>query len=54
MLNVFQAEEAGCRIITVTPDILKKLSLYGKDLDAMSLDTVKTFYEDGQKAGFAL
>jgi len=54
VLNVFQAEEAGCRIITVTPDILKKLSLYGKDLDAMSLDTVKTFYEDGQKAGFAL
>lgn len=54
LLNVFQAEDIGCQVITVTPDIIKKLSLYGKDLDEYSLETVKMFYEDGQKAGFAL
>ena len=50
MLNIFHADEAGCRVITVTHDILKKLSLVGKKLDEYSLDTVKMFYEDAQKA----
>ncbi len=54
LLNIFQADEIGCHIITVTNDILKKLSLVGKDLAEYSLDTVKMFYEDGRKAGFAL
>ncbi len=54
LLNVFQADTIGCHIITVTNDILKKLSLVGKDLDEYSLDTVKMFFEDGRKAGFAL
>ncbi|MBI2915713.1 MAG: transaldolase [Elusimicrobia bacterium] len=54
VLNIFQAQDCGCHIITVTPDILKKLSLLGKDLKELSLDTVKTFYEDGQKAGFSI
>jgi len=54
LLNIFQADEIGCHIITVTNDVLKKLSLVGKDLDAYSLDTVTMFFEDGQKAGFSL
>ena len=54
LLNIFQADAIGCQIITVTHDILKKLSLYGKDLDEYSLETVKMFYEDGQKAGYRL
>lgn len=54
VLNVFQADEIGCQVITVTHDIIKKLSLYGKDLTEYSLETVKMFYEDGQKAGFSL
>ena len=54
LLNVFQAHEMGCHIITVTNDILKKLSLVGKDLADYSLDTVKMFHDDAQKAGFAL
>ena len=54
LLNIFQADEIGCHIITVTNDILKKLSLVGKELDDYSLDTVKMFYEDGRKAGFTL
>src|SRR5687767_11745498 len=54
LLNIFQAEECGCRIITVTPDILKKLAMVGKSLDELSLDTVKMFYNDASAAGFTL
>lgn len=54
LLNVFQAHAIGCHIITVTNDILKKLSLVGKSLDEYSLDTVKMFHRDAQKADFAL
>src|SRR4051812_9675482 len=46
LLNIFQADAIGCHIITVTHDILKKLSLVGKDLDEFSLETVKMFYDD--------
>lgn len=52
LLNIFQADAVGCHIITATNDILKKLSLIGKDLDTYSLDTVKMFYDDGMAAGF--
>lgn len=54
LLNIFHADEIGCHVITVTHDILKKLALVGKDLDEYSLDTVKMFYSDAQKAGFNL
>jgi transaldolase len=54
LLNIFHADEIGCHIITVTHDLLKKLSFVGKDLDEFSLDTVKMFYSDAQKAGFRL
>jgi transaldolase len=54
LLNIFQADAIGCHIITVTPDILRKLSLVGKSLDVYSLDTVKMFYEDARAAGFSL
>lgn len=54
LLNVFQADAIGCQIITVTNDILKKLALVGKDLNDYSLETVKMFYDDAQKAGFEL
>jgi len=54
LLNIFQADDIGCHVITVTNDILKKLSLVGYDLDQYSLDTVKMFYNDAIKAGFKL
>ena len=54
LLNIFQADDVGCHIITATNDILKKLSLVGKDLTAYSLDTVKMFYTDAVAAGFKL
>ncbi|MGA3017610.1 MAG: transaldolase [Bryobacteraceae bacterium] len=54
LLNVFQADAIGCHIITATPDVLKKLSLVGKDLAEYSLDTVKMFADDAAKSGFTL
>ena len=54
VLNVFQAADCGCHIITATPDILKKLDMAGKDLDDLSLDTVAMFRADAVAAGFTL
>jgi transaldolase len=54
LLNVFHADQVGCQVITVTNDILKKLSLVGFDLDEYSLDTVKMFHTDAAGAGFKL
>jgi transaldolase len=54
LLNIIQADQIGCHIITVTNDILKKVKQIGYDLGQYSLDTVKMFYEDAQKAGFTL
>jgi transaldolase len=54
LLNVFQADEIGCHIITATNDILKKLELVGYDLTTYSLDTVKMFRRDAVEAGFSL
>ncbi|QWD13025.1 transaldolase [Polynucleobacter paneuropaeus] len=54
LLNIFQADEIGCHVITVTPDIIKKLSLVGYSLESYSLDTVKMFYADATSAGYKL
>ena len=55
VLNVFQAATCGCHIVTVPHDILKKLlELGGKDLDELSLDTVRMFHRDAVAAGFSL
>jgi transaldolase len=54
LLNVFHADSIGCQIITVTNDILAKLTLVGKDLTEYSLDTVKMFHNDAAKVGYAI
>jgi transaldolase len=55
VLNIFQAEECGCHVVTVPHDILgKALKLVGVGLEALSLDTVKMFAQDAQAAGFSL
>jgi transaldolase len=55
VLNVFQAAACRCHIVTVPHDILKKLiQLGGKDLDELSLDTVRMFHHDARAAGFKL
>ena len=54
LLNVFQADEIGCHVITATGDILKKLPLVGKDLHEFSQETVQMFRGDAVKSGYSL
>lgn len=54
LLNIFQANEIGCHVITVTNDLLSKLKMVGYDLESYSLDTVKMFHNDALAAGFRL
>ena len=54
LLNIIQADDIGCHIITVTHDILTKLDRIGYSLEELSLDTVKMFHNDAEKAGFRL
>ena len=54
VLNIVQAENVGCHIITVTHDLLAKLSGLNRDLDDVSLDTVKMFFDDATRSGLVL
>ena len=54
LLNIFHADGIGCHIITVTHDILKKLTIVGKPLDEYSLETVKMFHDDAIAAKFSV
>lgn len=54
VLNVIQADQVGCHVITVTRDLLNKLNLLGKDLLQYSLETVQMFHRDAAAAGFSL
>jgi len=54
LLNVFHAEAVGCDIITMTNDLLAKLTNAGKDLGQFSLETVRMFRDDAVKAGYTL
>jgi transaldolase len=54
LLNIFQADSIGCHIITVTPDLLRKLPLVGRNLEELSLETVRMFYDDATAAGYSL
>jgi transaldolase len=54
LLNIFQANDVGCHIITATDSVLSKLKTVGKDLDEYSLETVKMFYNDAAHSGYQL
>jgi transaldolase len=54
LLNIVQAESVGCHVITLTPELLKKLDLIGRDLTEVSLDTVRMFLRDAVAAGLQL
>jgi transaldolase len=54
VLNVAQADEVGCHIITLTEGLLAKLGTLGKDLAEFSLDTVRMFHRDAEAAGYVL
>lgn len=52
VFNIYEADQIGCDIITVTSDIIKKLELKGKDLDEFSRETVQMFFDDALSSGF--
>ena len=54
LLNIFQADEAGCDIITVSHELLAKLSIIGKNLNEYSLETVQMFHRDAATSGFGI
>jgi transaldolase len=54
LYNVFQAEQAGCDIITVTPEILAKRGMIGKDLDELSRETVRMFNDAATDAAYSI
>lgn len=54
LLNIFQANDVGCQIITATDSVLSKLKVVGKDLDDYSLETVQMFYNDAAHSGYQL
>ena len=54
LLNIFQANDIGCHIITATDSVLSKLKVVGKDLGQYSLETVQMFYNDAAQSGYQL
>ncbi len=54
VLNIFQADEIGCEIITCTNDMIAKLSLVGKDLTDYSRETVQMFYKDATASAYSI
>ncbi len=52
--NLYQAAKCGCHIITIPPEIMKKIKLYRYDLDKLSLEAVKMFKSDSEKANYKL
>jgi transaldolase len=52
--DIVRANDIGCHVITVTYDLLKKLDLFGKDLNDFSLETVRMFYDDASSAGYKI
>ncbi len=54
LLNIFQADDVGCHIITVTPNLLKKLDGVGKNLNQFSRETVAMFFNDAKSAGYSI
>ena len=54
VLNIYEAQDCGCQIITATPDLLKKLDMSGKNLEDLSAETVAMFDTDARAAGYQL
>ena len=54
ILNIVHADAVGCHVITVTQQLLAKLSWLGRDLDGVSLDTVRMFHDDARAANYSL
>ena len=52
--NLYQAKSLGCHIITIPPELIKKLNMHKKNLESLSLETVEMFYNDAKKSGYSI
>ena len=52
--SVFEAKKVGCDIITLSPAMIEKMNLFGKDLGEFSLETVNQFYQDAVSSGYSI
>ena len=52
VLNVVQADQVGCHVITATTDLLAKLPTLGRELEAFSLETIRSLDDDAARAGY--
>ncbi|EKU50293.1 transaldolase [Staphylococcus massiliensis] len=54
LFNVIQADEIGADIITCPADVVKKIPNIGRNIDELSVDTVKGFEKDIQKSDLSI
>ncbi len=55
LFNVIQADEIGADIITCPADVVKKVNTnLGRDINELSVDTVKGFAKDIQSSGLSI
>lgn len=54
VLNIFQAQDCGCEIITVPTSVLSQLALIGKDLHQYSIEGAQAFERDAAASGLCL
>ena len=52
--NYLQAKDTGCSIITMPPQIIEKISKFGKTYKELTLDTVKKFLKDSRDSNFKI
>ena len=52
--NYTQADQLGCHIITIPPNIIEKIENFGKTFNQLSIETVKGFLVDTRKSRFKI
>tara|TARA_Y100000590_G_C15705395_1_gene1008379 strand:- start:459 stop:1160 length:702 start_codon:yes stop_codon:yes gene_type:complete len=52
--DIVKAERSGFDIITLTSELINKYNKFGSELDKISNDTVKQFYNDAVDSGFKI
>ncbi len=52
--NYIQAKKLKCQIITVPPKIIEKIEKFGKSINKLTTETVKTFLADSKKSKFKI
>ena len=52
--NYIQANQLGCHIITIPPNIIEKIENFGKTFNELTIETVRGFLADTKKSKFKI